>query len=121
MERDFGPAFAALVQQGAQALLVAPDPYFNSQATTLVALAARHSLPDAMEDGVLPALIGRVLVMKPAEFRQCGISVREIDADAIAPLEPVCGRHDRHFELRHRARFKGLRIGVRVPERVFGR
>ena len=71
----------------------------------------------AMEDGVLPALVGRVLVMKPAEFRQCGISVREIDADAIAPLEPVCGRHDRHFELRHRARFKGLRIGVRVPER----
>jgi putative ABC transport system substrate-binding protein len=44
-ERDLGPAFAALVHQGAQALLVAPDPYFNSQATTLVALAARHALP----------------------------------------------------------------------------
>jgi putative ABC transport system substrate-binding protein len=44
-ERDFESAFAALVQQGAQALLVAPDPYFNSQATTLVALAARHALP----------------------------------------------------------------------------
>jgi putative ABC transport system substrate-binding protein len=44
-ERDFEPAFAALVRQGAQALLVAPDPYFNSQATLLVALAARHALP----------------------------------------------------------------------------
>ena len=44
-ERDLGPAFAALVHQGAQTLLVAPDPYFNSQATTLVALAARHALP----------------------------------------------------------------------------
>ena len=44
-ERDFEPAFAALVQQSAQALLVAPDPYFNSQARTLVALAVRHGLP----------------------------------------------------------------------------
>ena len=44
-ERDFEPAFAALVQQGAQALLVAPDPYFNSRAATLVGLAARHALP----------------------------------------------------------------------------
>jgi putative tryptophan/tyrosine transport system substrate-binding protein len=44
-ERDFEPAFAALVQQSAQAVLVAPDPYFNTQATTLVALAARHALP----------------------------------------------------------------------------
>ena len=75
----------------------------------------------AMEDGVLPELVGRVLVVKPAEFRQSGISVREIDSDAVALLESVCGRHDRHFDLRDRAGFKGLRIGVRVPERVFGR
>jgi putative tryptophan/tyrosine transport system substrate-binding protein len=44
-ERDFEPAFAALVRQGAQALVVAPDPYFNTQASTLVALAGRHALP----------------------------------------------------------------------------
>jgi ABC-type uncharacterized transport system substrate-binding protein len=44
-ERDFEPALEMLVQQGAQALFVAPDPYFNSQATTVVALAARHALP----------------------------------------------------------------------------
>ena len=41
-EGDFEPAFAALVQQGAQALLVAPDPYFNSRAATLVALLRRR-------------------------------------------------------------------------------
>jgi putative tryptophan/tyrosine transport system substrate-binding protein len=44
-EGEFEPPFGALVRQGAQGLLVAPDPYFNSQATAIVALAARHALP----------------------------------------------------------------------------
>jgi putative ABC transport system substrate-binding protein len=44
-ERDFESAFSALVQQSAQAIFVAPDPYFNSQASALVALAAHHALP----------------------------------------------------------------------------
>ena len=44
-EPEFATALAAVVQQGAGALVVLPDPYFNSRAKQLVDLAARHALP----------------------------------------------------------------------------
>src|SRR5262245_12218412 len=44
-EREFEAAFATLVRQRAKGLLVGPDPFFNSQATKLVALAFGHALP----------------------------------------------------------------------------
>jgi putative ABC transport system substrate-binding protein len=48
-ESDFAPAFSALVQQGADALLVMADPFFNSRREQLVALVARHSIPAVYE------------------------------------------------------------------------
>jgi ABC-type uncharacterized transport system substrate-binding protein len=44
-ESEFEPAFATLVQQGAGAVSVGADPYFDNQPETLVALAARYDLP----------------------------------------------------------------------------
>ena len=44
-ERDFEPAFAAFVQRGAGALLVASGPFLTSQRERLVALSASHRLP----------------------------------------------------------------------------
>jgi putative ABC transport system substrate-binding protein len=44
-ERDFDPAFAAILQQGARALLVVADPLFTNLRDQLVALAARYAVP----------------------------------------------------------------------------
>jgi putative tryptophan/tyrosine transport system substrate-binding protein len=48
-EGEFGDAFASLVQQGADALVVAADPFFTAQREALVALAARHAIPTIYE------------------------------------------------------------------------
>jgi putative tryptophan/tyrosine transport system substrate-binding protein len=45
-ERDLEPAFAAIVQRGAGALLLGSvDPFFATQRDQIVALAARHAVP----------------------------------------------------------------------------
>jgi putative tryptophan/tyrosine transport system substrate-binding protein len=49
VERDFEPAFTAMVQQGADALLVMADPFFNNRREQLVALVARHAVPAVYE------------------------------------------------------------------------
>jgi putative ABC transport system substrate-binding protein len=44
-ENELESSFASFVQGGARALLVADDPFFESQRAHLVTLAARHALP----------------------------------------------------------------------------
>jgi ABC-type uncharacterized transport system substrate-binding protein len=48
-DREIETAFAALLQQGNDALLVMADPFFNSRREQLVALAARHKVPAIFE------------------------------------------------------------------------
>jgi ABC-type uncharacterized transport system substrate-binding protein len=48
-ESQFEPAFTAMVQQRADALLVMADPYFNNRREQLVALVARHAIPAIYE------------------------------------------------------------------------
>jgi len=44
-DRDFETAFAALAQRKIQALVIGGDPFFNSQAQQLVALASHYAIP----------------------------------------------------------------------------
>jgi putative ABC transport system substrate-binding protein len=46
---DFEPAFAAMVAQGADALLVMGDPFFNNNRERLIALTARLAIPAIWE------------------------------------------------------------------------
>ena len=46
---EFDAAFASLVQQRADALVIGNSPFFNSRRERLVALAARHKLPAVYE------------------------------------------------------------------------
>jgi putative ABC transport system substrate-binding protein len=48
-EQEIEKAFEAFVQRGANALLVASDPYFFGRRQTIVSLAARHRLPAIFE------------------------------------------------------------------------
>jgi ABC-type uncharacterized transport system substrate-binding protein len=48
-ESEFEPAFAAMVQQRADGLLVMADPYFNNRREELIALAARYAIPAIYE------------------------------------------------------------------------
>jgi putative tryptophan/tyrosine transport system substrate-binding protein len=42
---DLDAAFATLTQQGAKAVIIIGDPFFNSRRMQLIALAARHRIP----------------------------------------------------------------------------
>jgi ABC-type uncharacterized transport system substrate-binding protein len=44
-DRDFEAAFATLAQRSIQALVIGGDPFFNSRAPQIVALAGRHAIP----------------------------------------------------------------------------
>ncbi len=50
-ESEFEPAFASLLQQRADALVVINSAFFNSRREQLVALSARHKLPTIYEFG----------------------------------------------------------------------
>jgi putative tryptophan/tyrosine transport system substrate-binding protein len=48
-ESDFGPAFAAIAELHAGALIIGGDPFFFSRSDRLVALAARSAIPAIYE------------------------------------------------------------------------
>ena len=77
---DFGEVFTTLVQQRAEALIVAADPFFNDQREALVAAAAQHALPAIYEWGEFVTAGGLVsygTVLSDA-YRQAGVYIGRI-------------------------------------------
>jgi putative ABC transport system substrate-binding protein len=79
-DRDFEPAFAAMVRQRVGALLVGIDPFFWGRSKQIVALAARHAIP-AIYDRRLFATAGGLMSYgtdPSEEQRQAGIYLGRI-------------------------------------------
>jgi putative tryptophan/tyrosine transport system substrate-binding protein len=88
-ERDFEPAFAALLANRAGALRVIPATLFTSNRAKLLALAARHKIPTAYPDRQF-ALDGGLMSYGASfagAFRQIGVNIgRILEGDRPANL-----------------------------------
>jgi putative ABC transport system substrate-binding protein len=77
---EFDAVFASLGQSAVDALLVAADPFFNSQRERIVALAARHKIP-AIYEGRGYAVAGGLMSYGPNlpdVYRQVGLYTGQI-------------------------------------------
>jgi putative ABC transport system substrate-binding protein len=90
-EAEFDSAFATLAQSAVEALLVAADPFFNSQRERIVALAARHKIP-AIYEARGYAVAGGLMSYGPNlpdAYRQVGLYTGQILKGAKPANLPV--------------------------------
>jgi putative ABC transport system substrate-binding protein len=94
-ENEIEKAFATVVEQGAAALYVGPDAFFNNLRERIAALALRHALPTIMADreGVIAGALMSYGVDIPDGYRQAGIYVGRIlrgeKAGELSVMQPT--------------------------------
>jgi putative ABC transport system substrate-binding protein len=114
-EREFEPAFAAIVKAGAGALVVGGSALFTSLSAQLVALAARHSIP-AIYDVRHHAAGGGLIsygASLPDAYRQAGVYAGRILKGANPAELPVL--QSSTFELVINMK-TAKALGLRVPQ-----
>jgi len=119
-ESEIGAAFAALVELHVGALILAPDPLFNTRRDLLVTLASRHAIPAMyVYRGFVSAggLISYGPSM-PAVFRQAGLYAGKILNGAKPADLPV--QQPTRFELVVNLK-TAQALGLTVPSSILDR
>jgi putative tryptophan/tyrosine transport system substrate-binding protein len=118
--RDFDAAFARIVQAGAGAILVSGSPFFTSHRKTLIALAARHTIPasydlrDYVEDGGLISYGASI----SGAYHQAGTYVGQI-LNGAKPAEMPISRATKLEMAINLRTAKGL--GINIPDTLLAR